>query len=96
MRDVCVAAGGCSAHDQLVSVDVRLEAEELGQVRLPGAFTIYEYCCGQQFRVEARCTADGGVWSSTELVTALNATQRKEETRAEFNARLKWLRSAAV
>jgi hypothetical protein len=82
--------------DQLMSDDVRLDAVALERFRLPATFTIYGYCCGQRFRVEAHCNSLDGVWNSTELVTAQNATQRKEETRAAFKARLKWLRSAAV
>jgi hypothetical protein len=82
--------------DQLVSDDVRLEAVVLERMRLPASFTIYAHCCSKQFPVEARCTAADGVWNVTELVTAQNAAQHREETRASFKARLKWLSSTAV
>lgn len=82
--------------DQAVSEDARLGPEALAQFRLPNSFMIYTYCCGPHYPVEASCLAPEGVWSSLELVTAENTTQRKEETRAAFKARLKWLNSAAV
>src|SRR6185503_3776041 len=82
--------------DQIVSDDARLESEALARVRLPTSFSIYAYCCSDRYAVEARCSAPGNVWSDIELVTAANATQRKEEARAAFKARLEWLSTAAV
>jgi hypothetical protein len=75
---------------------MRLEPDALERVRLPRSFTIYSYCCGPHYPVEARCEALEGLWTTVETVTAKNATQRKEETRAAFKARLKWLGNAAV
>lgn len=85
--------GVAAPTDQLVSDDVRLEPAALERVRLPASFTIYDYCCSPQFRVEARCSAPEGAWTSTEPVTAQNAVQGKGETQAAFKARLKWLSS---
>jgi hypothetical protein len=88
--------GVASPVDHPVSDDVRAEPAELARARLPTSFLIYAYCCGPHYPVEAICRAPNGVWSGLELITAKNATQRKEETRAAFKARLKWLSSAAV
>lgn len=46
--------------------------------------------------MEASCVAPQGIWRSTQLVTADTATQRKEVTRADFKARLSWLKTASV
>jgi hypothetical protein len=88
--------GASAPIDQVVSDDARLEPAALASVRLPASFLIYAPCCSRDYMVEARGEAPGGVWASTELITAANATQRKEETRAAFSARLKWLSQAAV
>jgi hypothetical protein len=88
--------GAATPIDQDVAEEVRLEPAALASVRLPASFHIYARCCSQDYMVEASCEAPGGLWSSTELVTAANATQRKEETRAAFSARLKWLSQTAV
>ena len=82
--------------DQLVSSDARLEPTVLTAVRLPGTFTIRAYCCSSRFNVEAICLAPHGVWTETSVVTAANAKQHRQETRADFTARLKWLSHAAV
>ena len=82
--------------DQIVDADVCLESEALAKVRLPTSFLIYTHCCSTKYAVEARCTAPDNTWSSIELVTTTNATRRKEETRAAFKERLKWLSTAAV
>ena len=82
--------------DQSVSDDVRLEPAALAQVRLPASFTIYVYCCSSTYPVEAACLAPDGLWGVTELVTVANASQRKEETRAAFKARLKWLGKSVI
>jgi hypothetical protein len=74
--------------------DIRDDLAVLDALRLPGE--IYANCCGGTFFTSAFCTAVDGVLSSTVLETAENARQRKHERRAEFEARIAWLRRAAV
>ena len=71
--------------------EVRLEPHRLAEFRLPKIFLIYEYCCGGRYPLEANCRTTDGVWSSIELVTADRAVQYKEERRADFKARIRWL-----
>ena len=82
--------------DQVVSTDARLEPSALAAMRLPRTFTIRARCCSSRFSIEAQCIAPHGVWVETSVVTAANATQHKQETRADFTARLKWLSNAGV
>ena len=82
---------------QRVSEDARLLPADLASRRLPTMFLIgAERCCSDRFGVEAIGSAPGGVWSSTALVTAENARQRKNERRGEYKARLAWLRGGAA
>jgi hypothetical protein len=71
--------------------DVRLEPHQLATFRLPENFLIYEYCCGRHFPLEADCRSTKGIWTHIELETAETATQRKDERRHDFKARLRWL-----
>ena len=73
-----------------------LSEDEKRIKRLPGEFVIYSFDCGCPYSVEANCKCKDGVWVSTELVTASNAKQRKEEKRGEFKERLKWLGGSAT
>jgi hypothetical protein len=82
--------------DQAASLDVRLEPSDLQRVRLPTLFLIRARCCSPRFAVEAVGRANEGMWDQTTVTTASNATQHKDETRADFAARLKWLSNAAV
>jgi hypothetical protein len=88
--------GTAAPIDQVVSLDVRLDPIDRQRIRLPGSFLIRARCCSPQFAVEAVCRTHNGVWETTAVTTAANATQHKEETRAAFAARLKWLSNAAV
>ena len=88
--------GSAAPIDQVASLDVRLDTASLQRVRLPPLFLIRARCCSPNFSVEAVGRAHHGVWDTTTVTTAANATQHKEETRAAFAARLKWLSDAAV
>ena len=81
--------------DQPIDEDAKLDPEELARSRLPKEFTIHAPCCGKRFFVEAKCTAPNGTWSTTEVVTAETAKQRKDERRADFQERLRWLSGRA-
>ena len=83
--------GTAAPIDQLASPDVRLDPVDMKQVRLPASFHIRARCCSPQFAVEAVGGSREGVWDTTTVITADNATQHKHETRATFAARLKWL-----
>ena len=67
--------------------EVNLDRNGLEEFRLPASFEIYSYSCETCGRMEAVCRTENGVWRNTELVTAENAMQKKEETRAQFAAR---------
>ncbi len=71
--------------------EVRLEPHRLAKFRLPQIFSIYLWCCGGRFDLEADCRTTDGIWSCTELVTADTATQNKQERRGDFKARMRWL-----
>jgi len=73
-----------------------LSEEERGTWRLPGKFEIYSYDCGCPYPVVANCKCENDVWVTTELVTASNAKQRKEERKEDFKKRLKWLEGRAT
>ncbi|HEX5067392.1 MAG TPA: hypothetical protein VFY49_14830 [Myxococcota bacterium] len=77
--------------DQSLDEGSRLQPEDLARHHLPAIFTIYAFCCSNRFPVEAIGRTVDGTWSSTEIVTTERARQRKDETRAQFKARLAWL-----
>ena len=68
-----------------------LLAQDLLKQRLPETFEIYTYGCDTCGRIEAVGTTTYGTWSETVLITAANAQQKKHETRADFEERLKRL-----
>lgn len=76
--------------------DVKLEPERLARFRLPDRFSIYTTCCGSGFFIEADCTTSDNIWSRTELITAETATQRKNESRGDFKARMRWLKGNVI
>lgn len=82
-----------------VGQDVPEESRALPEVaagcRLPEEFEIYTQCCGGRFFVTAQGRAPDGHWAETELETADKAWQRSHETRADFRARVAWLRGGA-
>ena len=77
--------------DQRIDPDIRRGYEEMPSLRLPPTFVIRTHCCCGPFDVEAECQCLDGKWSEMTLITAQNARQRKEERRADFKARLRWL-----
>ena len=77
--------------------DIKLEPEQLAAFRLPERFAIYTFCCSDRnFFVEAECYCSGETWSRTDLVTAEEARQYKQERRGVFRARLRWLSGKTV
>jgi hypothetical protein len=88
--------GVASPIDQDVPDENRGDRGVINSLRLPREFEIYTPCCGDRFFATAFCTAPDGVWSTTVLETAANARQRSYERRADFEARLAWLRRVAV
>ena len=88
--------GEASPIDQPIDDDGRLDQESLARVRLPESFRIFTNCCSQRFAVEALCRTKDSVWCSAHVVTAATAKQHKLERRADFRARLKWLRGGAA
>lgn len=58
---------------------------------LPSHFRIASYDCACPYPVEAIGETDQGVWQRTILVDADNARQGKEENRAQWSARRRWL-----
>lgn len=95
MRPFRMGAGHRRPVDQLASPDVRLNLVDMKQVRLPASFHIRARCCSPQFAVEAVGRSREGVWDTTTVITADNATQHEHETRVTFAARLKWLAGKA-
>jgi uncharacterized protein YbaR (Trm112 family) len=78
--------------EQLIEdAEVKLGSDQIAAIRLPPAFTIYCYDCGCPFPVEALCRVQNGTWEYTEVVNQTNATQKREETQAEWKARIAWL-----
>ena len=81
---------------QIADEDVRLTAEDLDHFRLPEQFLIYTNCCGGDrglgFFVEAECRTNQEIWMQADLITAETAKQHKNERRADFRKRLKWLK----
>ena len=71
--------------------DMNVSDEERKNVRLPVVFSIRSYDCGCPYPVEALCETVEGVWSSTKLVDASLAKQRKDERKEDFKKRLRWL-----
>lgn len=83
---------GCDAPiRQEADEDCRLSHEELAAWRLPTEFWIGSRDCGCPYENVAIGRTEDGVWVSTELITAQNASQGTQ-TRAEWKAYLKWLR----
>jgi hypothetical protein len=67
----------------------------LKSYNLPKEFGFYSFDCDCPYPIEAVGRTDGGgVWTSTELITAKNTQQGKEERKEQFKARLNWLQSA--
>jgi hypothetical protein len=83
--------GTAAPIEQRVSDDIRWGEEELARFRLPPSFVIRTRCCDGRFAVEAECKTSDGTWLETTVVTAMNARQRKEERKADFKARVRWL-----
>jgi hypothetical protein len=71
--------------------EARWSDMERATLRLPPAFRIRTHCCGGRFAVEADCVAVQGTWIETSVVTAETTRQQKNERRADFKARLRWL-----
>lgn len=59
---------------------------------LPARFGLYCHDCACPYPVEAIGECERGVWCRTTLIDAATARQRKHETRAQWSARLRWLR----
>jgi hypothetical protein len=73
--------------------DFQVSDTDLQHWRLPSEFDFYSYDCECPYPVEAIGRTENEVWTLVEVITAENASQRKEERRGEFKARLKWLNS---
>lgn len=71
--------------------DANLLAQDLSEQRLPETFEMYTYGCDTCGRIEAVGNTVNGIWSETVLITAVNAEQKKHETRADFKERLRRL-----
>ena len=74
--------------------DFQISEADLKSYKLPKEFGFYSFDCDCPFPVEAVGRTVNDVWTSTELITAENVKQGKEERKEQFNARLKWLQSA--
>lgn len=62
---------------------------------LPPRFEIYTGDCPCDFVVEAICSANGGTWNETRVVTKALAKQKPRERRTEWKKRREWLESGA-
>ena len=83
--------GNLAPIEQQVDDEVKLAPSDREHFRLPEQFLIYSYDCNCPFPVEAICRTRNGTWRETRLITADNAVQKHEETRAHFKSRLHWL-----
>jgi hypothetical protein len=74
--------------------DFQVSDSDLKDWKLPNQFSFYSYDCDCPYPVEAIGRTENEIWTSTELITAENAEQRRDERKEEFKTRLKWLQSA--